>query len=82
MTVQFSTTGSAASNQSKNINRDISSNAKVLRQTPGDVPDLSFNYLDNELGFVEIGLHDHGANSTKEMNERKIKTPKMMRNSC
>lgn len=64
------------------MNRSISSVKKVQRQIHGDVSDLSFKYNDNELGCVDIGLNDNGANSTKEINERRIKTPKMMRNSC
>lgn len=55
---------------------------KVSSQIPGDVPDLSFRYNGNDLGCVEIGLRDNGSNSTKEMNERIIKNPKVMRNSC
>ncbi|RCH85923.1 hypothetical protein CU098_003701, partial [Rhizopus stolonifer] len=74
--------GSAASNESNDINRDISSLKKVSRQIPGDVPDLSFKYNDNELRCVEFGLYDNDANSTKEVNERRIKTLKIMRNSC
>lgn len=54
----------------------------MSRQIPADAPDLFFRYLDNEIGCVEIGLNDNGANSLKEMNEKKIKTPKIMRNSC
>lgn len=39
-------------------------------------------YASNELGCVEIGLVDNGFNGTKEINERTIKAPKMMRNFC
>jgi hypothetical protein len=43
---------------------------------------LSFIYSNNELGCVEIGLADNGGNGTKEINEKNIKVPKMMRNFC
>lgn len=43
---------------------------------------MSFKYNDNELRCVEFGLYDNDANSTKEVNERRIKTLKIMRNSC
>jgi hypothetical protein len=31
---------------------------------------------------MEIGLDDHGPRGTKELNEKRLKTPKMMRCFC
>ena len=74
--------GSKASSENKNMSRSIGSVDKVTRQASGDIPDLVFKYITNELGCVEIGLEDNGSNGTKELNERRIKTPKMMRSFC
>ncbi|KAL7329115.1 hypothetical protein PS15p_207272 [Mucor circinelloides] len=41
-----------------------------------------FKHLSSELGCVEIGLVDHGANGTKELQESKMKSPRMMRSFC
>lgn len=60
----------------------MSSNGKVDRKISGDIPDLVFKYGENKLVCVEIGLTDNGTNGTKEMNEKRMKTPKMLRSFC
>lgn len=47
-----------------------------------DHSDLTFKHLSSELDCVEIGLVDHGPTGTKELQESKLKTPKMMRSFC
>lgn len=54
----------------------------MTRQRTGDAYDLVFKYLSSEVGCVEIGLHDKGPNGTKEVQEKGIKTPKMMKAFC
>lgn len=76
------TTGIKASSDDKNANRRMSMTVIISRKVPGDIPDLVFKYGENELGCVEIGLSDNGANGTKELMEKKMKTPKMMRSFC
>lgn len=60
----------------------MSMTEKIIRKVPGDIPDLVFKYGDNELGCVEIGLSNNGASGAKELLERKIKTPEIMRSFC
>ncbi|EIE78817.1 hypothetical protein RO3G_03522 [Rhizopus delemar RA 99-880] len=81
-TITEFTARSNASSESKNNSRSIGSTSKINRQAVGDISDLSFIYSNNELGCVEIGLADNGGNGTKEINEKNIKVPKMMRNFC
>lgn len=71
--------GSHSSAEYKNSSRSTSSVYKIEQQALGDRPDLCFTYLTNEIGCVEIGLADHGANGTKELNEAKIKVPMMLK---
>ncbi|GAA5798967.1 hypothetical protein HPULCUR_004376 [Helicostylum pulchrum] len=70
----------SSSAEYKNDTRSISSKERISRQASGDRPDLCFSYLSNEIGCLEIGLEDHGANGTKEINESSIKLPMMMKN--
>ena len=81
-TFHRSTIQSNASSESKNDCRSIGSATIVTRQSNGNVPDLMFLYAANELGCLEIGLADSGPNGTKEMNERGLKIPKMLRDFC
>ncbi|KAG1471251.1 hypothetical protein G6F56_002231 [Rhizopus delemar] len=73
---------SSASKSNKNSQRELGTNQQLVRQANGDCSDLTFKYLSSELGCVEIGLVDHGANGTKELQELKLKSPKMMRSFC
>ncbi|KAI9468474.1 MAG: hypothetical protein EXX96DRAFT_513026 [Benjaminiella poitrasii] len=73
---------SSASNSNKNSQRELGTNQQLVRQANGYCSDLTFKYLSSELGCVEIGLVDHGANGTKELQESKLKSPKMMRSFC
>ncbi|KAL0073762.1 hypothetical protein F4703DRAFT_1745744 [Phycomyces blakesleeanus] len=73
---------SSASNSNKNSQRELGTNQQLVRQANGDCSDLTFKHLSSELGCVEIGLVDHGANGTKELQESKLKSPKMMRSFC
>ncbi|KAL0075928.1 hypothetical protein J3Q64DRAFT_1648052, partial [Phycomyces blakesleeanus] len=34
------------------------------------------------LGYVEIGLKDHGPTGTKKLQESELKTPKLMTSLC
>lgn len=54
----------------------------MTREISGNIPDLLFKYASNELGCVEIGLENNGNKSTEELNEQRVKTPKMMRSFC
>lgn len=69
-----------SSGENKNVNRTISSMSKVCRKQSSERTDLIFKHLSHEIGCLEIGLEDEGQNGTKEMNERSIKTPIMMKN--
>ncbi|GAN03109.1 hypothetical protein MAM1_0034d02560 [Mucor ambiguus] len=73
---------SSASNSNKNSQRELGTNQQLVRQANGDCSDLTFKHLSSELGCVEIGLVDHRANGTKELQESKLKSPKMMRSFC
>lgn len=52
------------------------------RQQNAEHADLVFMHNGYEIGCVEIGLDDHGPRGTKELNEKRLKTPKMMRCFC
>ncbi|KAI8885955.1 hypothetical protein K501DRAFT_293083 [Backusella circina FSU 941] len=71
---------SMSSGENKNVNRTIGSINKVCRKQSSERADLVFKHLSHEIGCLEIGLEDEGQNRTKEMNERSIKTPIMMKN--
>ncbi|KAG2195011.1 hypothetical protein INT47_005611, partial [Mucor saturninus] len=73
---------SSASNSNKNSQRELGTNQQLVRQANGDCSGLTFKYLSSELGYVEIGLVNHGANGTKELQESKLKSSKMMRSFC
>ncbi|KAG1167158.1 hypothetical protein G6F36_012662 [Rhizopus arrhizus] len=81
-TIAETASGSNASGENKNLNRDIGSVTKIERQVSAEPADLVFKYVSSELGCVEVGLVDHGPNGTKELNEKRLKTPKMMRSFC
>lgn len=51
----------------------------ISRQIPGDHVDLSFIHKTVEVGCLEIGLCDKGSNGTKQLQERSLKTPRMMK---
>lgn len=70
---------SASSSESKNESRTIATAAQEARQTNAEHADLVFKYLSNEIACVEVGLTDHGPNGSKELNEREMKTPLMLR---
>lgn len=71
---------SMSSGENRNEDRTIGSMSKVCRKLSSERADLVFKHLSHEIGCLEIGLEDEGQNGTKEMNERSIKTPKMMKN--
>ncbi|KAI7891400.1 uncharacterized protein EV154DRAFT_420504, partial [Mucor mucedo] len=73
---------SSASNSNKNSQRELGTNQQLVRQANGDCSGLTFKPLSSELGYVEIGLVNHGANGTKELQESKLKSSKMMRSFC
>lgn len=58
-----------SSGESKNQDRTIGSMSKVCRRQSSE-----------RAGCLEIGLEDKGENGTKEMNEKIIKTPIVMKN--
>ena len=74
-----SATGSPSSSESNNQDRSIASTSEESRQTSSQRADLVFIYLSNGLACVEIGLEDHGPKGTKELNEREVKLPKMLK---
>ncbi|KAG1524874.1 hypothetical protein G6F45_003749 [Rhizopus arrhizus] len=73
--------GSTASSEAKNKKRKIDGEA-LPRQKAGDAYDLVFKHFSSEIGCVEVGLKDKGPNGTKEMQEKGMKTPKMMKAFC
>ncbi|GAA5796066.1 hypothetical protein HPULCUR_001435 [Helicostylum pulchrum] len=73
---------SSASSSNRNSQRGLGTNQRLIRQANGDCSDLTFKYLSSELGCVEIGLVDHEVNGTKDLQESKLKSPKMMRSFC
>ncbi|KAI9481115.1 MAG: hypothetical protein EXX96DRAFT_595072 [Benjaminiella poitrasii] len=73
--------GNAASSEAKNKKRKIDGEA-LPRQKAGDAYDLVFKHLSSEIGCVEIGLYDKGPNGTKELQEKGIKMPRMMKAFC
>ncbi|RCH78773.1 hypothetical protein CU098_001614, partial [Rhizopus stolonifer] len=81
-TKAYSAKQSKATSEAVNSNRSICNTRVPSRQRCADNADLSFEYNGNELFCVEIGLRDKGPNGTKEMNERDLKLPKMMKNFC
>ncbi|KAG1369283.1 hypothetical protein G6F61_012462 [Rhizopus arrhizus] len=74
--------GSSASNYNKNMRRALGSINRMERQVAADHSNFTFKHLSSELECVEIGLVDHGPTGTKELQESKLKTPKMMRSFC
>lgn len=74
--------GSQSSSENKNLYRNIGSNDRIERQQNADHADLVFRHNGYEIGCVEIGLDDYGSHGTKELNEKRLKTPKMMRCFC
>jgi hypothetical protein len=80
--VFISVSASNASSENKNHKREIGSLCGIERQASAEHADLVFKYVTSEIGCVEIGLEDHGPKGTKELNEKKIKAPRMMRNFC
>ncbi|CAO3657386.1 unnamed protein product [Mucor hiemalis] len=69
-----------SSGENKNEDRTIGSMSKVYRKQSSERADLVCKHLSHEIGCLETGLEDEGQNGTKEMNERSIKTLKMMKN--
>jgi hypothetical protein len=69
-----------SSGENKNVNRTIGSMNKICRTQSSERADLVFKHLSHEIGCLEIGLKDEGQNGTKEMNEKFIRTPIMMKN--
>ncbi|KAI8095394.1 hypothetical protein BDF21DRAFT_488949 [Thamnidium elegans] len=72
-------TGSRASAETKNKTRFLGTMEMLRRQMPGDLADLSFLHKSTEIGCLEIGLSDKGSNGTKELQEKSLKTPRMMK---
>ncbi|GAN05234.1 hypothetical protein MAM1_0085d04703 [Mucor ambiguus] len=72
-------TGSRASAETKNKTRSLGTMKMLCRQIPGDLADLSFLHKSTEIGCLEIGLSDKGSNGTKELQEKCLKTPRMMK---
>lgn len=68
-----------ASSEAKNKKRAVGDTAKMSRQASGDHADLVFKYTSLEIGCLEIGFNDGGPNATKELQERDLKAPKMMK---
>ncbi|KAG0767010.1 hypothetical protein G6F57_006055 [Rhizopus arrhizus] len=73
--------GSIASSEAKNKKRKVDGEA-LLRQKAGDAYDLVFKHFSSEIGCVEVGLNDKGPNGTKEMQEKGMKTPRMIKAFC
>jgi hypothetical protein len=61
-----------------NINRST----HYDRQKVGLKPDKTFKFGSMELGYVEAGLRDCGEKATKELKERTLKLPKMMKDTA
>ncbi len=78
----FRVIDSNSSGENKNLYRGIGSEEKSERQKNSEHVDLVFMHNGYEVGCVEIGLNDHGPNGTKELNEKRLKTPKMLRCFC
>ncbi len=76
-----SASGSIASSEAKNKKRKVDGEA-LLRQKAGDAYDLVFKHFSSEIGCVEVGLNDKGPNGTKEMQEKGMKTPRMIKAFC
>ncbi|KAL9539230.1 hypothetical protein MBANPS3_010382 [Mucor bainieri] len=74
--------GSMASSEAKNKKLSVGDASKISRQACGDHADLVFMHTSLEIGCVEIGLEDGGPNATKELQERDLKMPKMMKAFC
>lgn len=51
----------------------------LTRQKNADCFDLVFKRLNTEIGCLEIGLEYEGSNGTKFLQERRLKTPRMMK---
>ncbi|CAO3691205.1 unnamed protein product [Rhizopus stolonifer] len=81
-TEAVTSSGSHSSSENKNLYRNIGSDARTERQRNGEHADLVFRHNGYEIGCVEIALDDHGPHGTKELNEKRLKTPKMMRSFC
>lgn len=74
----YRVTGSRASAETKNKTRSLGTMELLRRQVPGDLADLSFLHKSAEIGCLEMGLSDKGSNGTKELQEKSLKTPRMM----
>ncbi|CAO3648684.1 unnamed protein product [Mucor hiemalis] len=72
-------TSSQASAEAKNQARSLGTVANIIRQVPGDYPDLALFSKSVELGCLEIGLTNKGSHGTKELQERGLKTPRMLK---
>ncbi len=75
----YRVTGSRASAETKNKTRSLGTMEMLRRQIPGDLADLSFLHKSTEIGCLEIGLSEKGSNGTKELQEKSLKTPRMMK---
>ncbi|CAO0798091.1 unnamed protein product [Mucor circinelloides] len=67
------------------FNTNLDEAGRILKDVANTVHQNTqplFKHLSSELGCVEIGLVDHGANGTKELQESKMKSPRMMRSFC
>jgi hypothetical protein len=54
----------------------------ITRQAAGDHADLVFEINSEEVACVEIGLENSGSKGTKELQEKGLKTPRMMKAFC
>jgi hypothetical protein len=70
------------SSEAKNGSRTLGTNQALTRQEAGDYADLVFKTMSTEVACVEIGLEDLGSKGTKELQEKLLKTPKMMKAFC
>lgn len=75
----YSASGSAASSEAKNKKRKICGIEGLSRQKNADCFDLVFKRLNTEIGCLEIGLEYEGQNGTKFLQEKGLKTPRMMK---
>ncbi|KAG1144472.1 hypothetical protein G6F37_012293 [Rhizopus arrhizus] len=77
----YCASGSMAS-EAKNGSRTLGTNQALTRQEAGDYADLVFKTMSTEVACVEISLEDLGSKGTKELQEKLLKTPKMMKAFC
>lgn len=73
---------SKASSESKNVGRILGTEQALARQEAGDHAYLTFAAMSTEVACIEIGLEDSGLKGTKELQEKLLKTPKMMKTIC